>query len=86
MICPNKKCKRETRVLLVIVDKDGTKREGCHTCLSRQPIGHLYSGKKIWSGDDVYGREGCSEKNHEWGQKIAARAERKRMLVSAAPR
>lgn len=86
MICTNKKCRRTTDRLVIKVDAKGKVYEGCPACLPLGGTPNVRTGKKIWSGDDVYGREGCAEKNHEWGNKIAARAERNRMLVAKAPR
>ena len=86
MICTNKKCRKTTDRLVVKVDAKGKAREGCPACLSLGGTPHLYSGKKIWSGDDVYGREKCSEKNHEFFKKTEARVQRRQMLVSAAPK
>lgn len=85
MICTNKKCRRTTHRLIIKFDAAGNKREGCPQCLPLDGTPNVRTGKKIWAGDDVYGREGCKEKNFNWIKGVEARAQRNRMLVAKAP-
>lgn len=71
MKCPS--CKRQSRKLLIIFDKKGEKSEGCEACLRPSGTAHLYTGRKLWTGDEVYGREKCLEKDHAFEQRLIAR-------------
>lgn len=78
MKCPNKKCRRETDREVTKVDKQGKVTTGCHACLHRQAHPHLYSGKKIWTGQDAYGVERNAELNYEFEKQTMESAARTR--------
>jgi hypothetical protein len=75
MICPNKKCGRETGRLNVKVDEHGNVYEGCPACL---PISgatpNVRSGRKIWAGSQCYTKSQIEQKNYDWIERTAERA------------
>jgi hypothetical protein len=81
VLCSNKKCRRPTDRAVYKADKDGKIIEGCPACIFRGKHEHVYTGRKFWTGDEVYGREKCKEKNHEWGERLVARGNDPRRFV-----
>lgn len=82
MKCPNKKCRRETDREVTQVDRHGKVSTGCHACLHRQTHPHLYTGRKIWTGEDAYGVERNAEMNHEFEKKAMANAAQQRRRMA----
>lgn len=50
---------------------------GCWHCLGRAAFERVYTARKFWTGDEVYGREKNLEMNHEWGESLLRNAETK---------
>jgi hypothetical protein len=61
----------------VKVDKEGKPREGCRSCIDRGKHEHVYTARKFWTGEEVYGPEKNREMNHEWGENLLRNAARK---------
>lgn len=78
MKCPNKKCRRVTDRQITKVDKTGRVYTGCHVCLPREFNAHVYTGRKIWTGEDAYGVERNAEMNYDFEKKAMEGAARQR--------
>lgn len=74
MKCPNRKCGLETAALLVRVDKQGKVTEGCAACNHAPGDSNVRTGRKFWTGEEVYGKEKVKEKNFEFEKKTMERA------------
>jgi hypothetical protein len=87
MKCPNKRCGRETgRILFTVRTNLNTGKskdvKGCPACFEQLKANALYTGRKIWLGTEAYGEDGVREKNHQYGERLKASAERNRRDVS----
>lgn len=58
-------------------DKEGKTREGCPACIDRGRHEHVYTARKFWTGEEVYGAEKNHEMNQEWGESLLRNAEKK---------
>jgi hypothetical protein len=76
MECPQ--CHRGTPRIIVGFRRDLTKVEGCPHCYKGtgevDRDANLYTGRKIWTGNDAYGKKRCREMNHNWVDRMADRA------------
>jgi len=68
--CPN--CGFENARLLTTADKEGKLRQGCTRCIGQ--MRRLYTGRKLWTGYQAYGKENTMQKNRDWIEKVAERA------------
>lgn len=64
MKCPG--CKRKNARRIITAFRGSKKIEGCENCFRARFEAHVYTGRKLWTGDEVYGRERCREMNLEF--------------------
>lgn len=57
MICPNKKCRKVVPRLVCKTDKRGKSFWGCVSCIRALFEPHVYTGRKLWAGNEVYGNK-----------------------------
>lgn len=74
MKCPG--CKRKDARKLIVGFRGSRKIEGCDACFSARFDPHVYTGRKLWSGDEVYGKQRNHEMNMQFEQNLVNEASR----------
>jgi ribosome-binding protein aMBF1 (putative translation factor) len=74
-------CGRDTPKTITGFKKDGTPVQGCPSCYDGtgevDRDNNVFTGKKIWTGEQVYGRKKNRRLNHEWVDRLAANADKR---------
>jgi hypothetical protein len=83
MRCPNKRCKLETSKIITGFRSNRTtgkltKIQGCPACYDYLKNPALYTGRKIWVGEEAYGKAKTHQMNMDWIDKASERAARNR--------